>query len=134
MECFDISHNQGAETTGSMAVFEHGRPAKSEYRKFKLVTTQGHADDFKSMAEVMQRRYGNRKDWPEPDLIVLDGGLGQLHAALPVIRNAGCNAPVIRLAKRMKSMWKAVMFLLCLIITSLRCSFFSSSAMKRTAS
>ena len=50
MECFDISHNQGAETTGSMAVFEHGRPAKSEYRKFKLVTTQGHADDFKSMA------------------------------------------------------------------------------------
>lgn len=105
MECFDISHNQGAETTGSMAVFEHGRPAKSEYRKFKLVTTQGHADDFKSMAEVMQRRYGNRKDWPEPDLIVLDGGLGQLHAALPVIRNAGCNAPVIGLAKRIEEIY-----------------------------
>lgn len=61
MECFDISHNQGAETTGSMVVFEHGRPAKREYRKFKLRTTQGHADDFKSMAEVMIRRYGNEK-------------------------------------------------------------------------
>lgn len=64
MECFDISHNQGAETTGSMAVFEHGRPAKSEYRKFKLRTTQGHADDFKSMAEVMSRRYGNERIGP----------------------------------------------------------------------
>lgn len=105
MECFDISHNQGAETTGSMAVFEHGRPAKSEYRKFKLQTTQGHADDFKSMAEVMSRRYGKEKDWPEPDLIVLDGGLGQMHAAIPVIREAGCNAPVIGLAKRIEEIY-----------------------------
>ena len=105
MECFDISHNQGAETTGSMAVFEHGRPAKGEYRKFKLQTTQGHADDFKSMAEVMSRRYGKEKDWPEPDLIVLDGGLGQLHAALPVIRAAGCQAPVIGLAKRIEEIY-----------------------------
>ena len=105
MECFDISHNQGAETTGSMAVFEHGRPAKSEYRKFKLQTTQGHADDFKSMAEVMSRRYGKEKDWPEPDLIVLDGGLGQMHAAIPVIRKAGCHAPVIGLAKRIEEIY-----------------------------
>ena len=105
MECFDISHNQGAETTGSMAVFEHGRPAKKEYRKFKLQTTQGHADDFKSMAEVMGRRYGNHKDWPSPDLIVLDGGLGQLHAALPAIRQAGCQAPVIGLAKRIEEIY-----------------------------
>ena len=105
MECFDISHNQGAETTGSMVVFEHGRPAKREYRKFKLQTTQGHADDFKSMAEVMSRRYGNEKDWPAPDLIVLDGGLGQLHAALPAIRNAGCDAPVIGLAKRIEEIY-----------------------------
>lgn len=105
MECFDISHNQGAETTGSMVVFEHGRPAKREYRKFKLKTTQGHADDFKSMAEVMERRYGKEKDWPSPDLIVLDGGLGQLHAALPVIRDAGCDAPVIGLAKRIEEIY-----------------------------
>lgn len=105
MECFDISHNQGAETTGSMVVFEHGRPAKKEYRKFKLQTTQGHADDFKSMAEVMSRRYGKEKDWPAPDLIVLDGGLGQLHAAFPVIRKSGCDAPVIGLAKRIEEIY-----------------------------
>ena len=105
MECFDISHNQGAETTGSMVVFTGGRPDKGEYRKFKLQTTQGRPDDFKSMAEVMSRRYGHEKDWPAPDLIVLDGGLGQLHAALPVIRAAGCKAPVIGLAKRMEEIY-----------------------------
>lgn len=105
MECFDISHNQGAETTGSMVVFEHGRPAKKEYRKFKLQTTQGKPDDFKSMAEVMRRRYGTEKGWPDPDLIVLDGGLGQMSAAIPVIRSAGCRAPVIGLAKRMEEIY-----------------------------
>ncbi len=105
MECFDISHNQGAETTGSMVVFQNGRPAKSEYRKFKLRTTQGAPDDLKSMAEVMSRRYGHEKDCPVPDLIVLDGGLGQLRAALPVIRAAGCDAPVIGLAKRMEEIY-----------------------------
>lgn len=104
MECFDISHNQGAETTGSMVVFEGGRPAKSEYKKFKLRTTQGTPDDFKSMAEVMERRYAHA-DWPAPDLIVLDGGLGQLHAALPLIRAAGVTAPVIGLAKRMEEIY-----------------------------
>ncbi len=105
IECFDISHNQGAETTGSMVVFENGRPNKKEYRKFKLKTTQGTPDDFKSMAEIMHRRYGNEKDWPEPDLIVLDGGAGQLHAALPVIRKCGIDAPVIGLAKRMEEIY-----------------------------
>lgn len=105
MECFDISHNQGAETTGSMVVFEGGRPAKSEYRKFKLKTTQGKPDDFKSMAEVMGRRYGIETDWPKPDLIVLDGGLPQMRAAIPVIRAAGITAPVIGLAKRMEEIY-----------------------------
>ena len=105
MECFDISHNQGANTTGSMVVFENGRPNKKEYRKFKLQTTQGMPDDFKSMAEVMSRRYGNEKEWAIPDLIVLDGGLGQLHAALPVIRACGVTAPVIGLAKRMEEIY-----------------------------
>lgn len=105
MECFDISHNQGAETTGSMVVFENGKPNKKEYRKFKLQTTQGMPDDFKSMAEVMGRRYGKEKDWPIPDLIVLDGGLGQLHAALPVIRACGVKSPVIGLAKRMEEIY-----------------------------
>ena len=104
MECFDISHTQGIETVASMVVFEHGRPAKKEYRRFKLKTVQGKPDDFKSMAEIMGRRYGE-KDWPEPDLIVIDGGKGQLHAALPIIREAGCTAPVISLAKRIEEVF-----------------------------
>lgn len=104
MECFDISHTQGIETVASMVVFEHGRPAKQEYRRFKLKTVQGKTDDFKSMAEIMGRRYGER-DWPAPDLIVIDGGKGQLHAALPIIREAGCEAPVISLAKRIEEVF-----------------------------
>lgn len=104
MECFDISHTQGVETVASMVVFEHGRPAKGEYRRFKLKTVQGKPDDFKSMAEIMGRRYGE-KDWPEPDLIVIDGGKGQLHASLPIIRQAGCTAPVISLAKRIEEVF-----------------------------
>lgn len=104
MECFDISHTQGIETVASMVVFEHGRPAKQEYRRFKLKTVQGKPDDFKSMAEIMGRRYGER-DWPAPDLIVIDGGKGQLHVALPIIREAGCEAPVISLAKRIEEVF-----------------------------
>lgn len=104
MECFDISHTQGIETVASMVVFENGQPARSEYRRFKLKTVQGKPDDFKSMAEIMERRY-NKKDWPVPDLIVIDGGKGQLHAALPVIRQAGCEAPVISLAKRIEEVF-----------------------------
>lgn len=105
IECFDISHNQGAETTGSMVVFESGRPNKKEYRRFKLQSTQGTPDDFKSMAEVMARRYGIETKWPRPDLIVLDGGKGQLDAALPVIRSCGIDTPVIGLAKRMEEIY-----------------------------
>ena len=104
MECFDISHTQGIETVASMVVFEHGQPAKKEYRRFKLKTVQGKPDDFKSMAEIMGRRYGE-KDWPVPDLIIIDGGKGQLHAALPIIRDAGCEAPVISLAKRIEEVF-----------------------------
>lgn len=104
MECFDISHTQGIETVASMVVFENGQPTRSEYRRFKLKTVQGKPDDFKSMAEIMERRY-NEKDWPVPDLIVIDGGKGQLHAALPIIRQAGCEAPVISLAKRIEEVF-----------------------------
>lgn len=101
MECFDISHFQGSQTVASMTVFEGGKPAKKEYRRFKLKTVQGKPDDFASMAEIMERRYNNEKDWPMPDLIIIDGGKGQLSAALPVIRRMGVvDVPVIALAER----------------------------------
>ena len=106
MECYDISHMQGAETVASMVVFEGGKPAKQEYRRFKLKTVQGKPDDFASMAEIMERRYGNEKDWPMPDLIIIDGGKGQLNAALPVIRAMGVtDVPVISLAKRIEEVF-----------------------------
>ena len=106
MECYDISHMQGAETVASMVVFESGKPAKREYRRFKLKTVQGKPDDFASMAEIMERRYGNEKDWPMPDLIIIDGGKGQLNAALPVIRAMGVtDVPVISLAKRIEEVF-----------------------------
>lgn len=106
MECFDISHTQGAETVASMVVFEDGKPAKKEYRRFKLKTTQGKPDDFKSMAEIMERRYGNETDWPMPDLIIIDGGKGQLNAAIPLIRAVGVtDVPVISLAKRIEEVF-----------------------------
>lgn len=60
MECFDISHTQGIETVASMVVFTDGRPDKKEYRRFKLKTVQGKPDDFKSMAEIMNRRYNEK--------------------------------------------------------------------------
>ena len=106
MECYDISHMQGAETVASMVVFEGGKPAKREYRRFKLKTVQGKPDDFASMAEIMERRYGNEKDWPMADLIIIDGGKGQLNAALPVIRSMGVtDVPVISLAKRIEEVF-----------------------------
>ena len=106
MECFDISHTQGTETVASMVVFEGGKPAKKEYRRFKLKTTQGKPDDFKSMAEIMERRYGNEMDWPMPDLIIIDGGKGQLNASIPLIRAVGVtDVPVISLAKRIEEVF-----------------------------
>ena len=106
MECFDISHTQGSETVASMVVFEGGKPAKKEYRRFKLKTTQGKPDDFKSMAEIMERRYGKETDWPMPDLIIIDGGKGQLNAAIPLIRAVGVtDVPVISLAKRIEEVF-----------------------------
>ncbi len=106
MECFDISHMQGSETVASMVVFKGGKAAKKEYRRFKLKTVQGKPDDFKSMAEIMERRYGKKRDWPMPDLIIIDGGKGQLQAALPIIREAGVtDVPVISLAKRLEEVF-----------------------------
>ena len=98
MECFDISHFQGAETVASMAVFENGAPDKKSYRRFKIHSTEGKPDDFLSMREVTQRRYGKAENLP--DLIVIDGGIGQLNSALEIIRGLGLNVPVVGLAKQ----------------------------------
>lgn len=101
MECFDISHNQGSETVASMVVFEGGLPKKSDYRRFKIRSAEGKPDDFKSMREVTTRRYGKLAEEELPDLIVIDGGKGQLSSALEIIRGAGhLKVPVVGLAKQ----------------------------------
>ena len=98
MECFDISHIQGAETVASMVVFENGSPDKKNYRRYKIRSTEGKPDDFLSMREVTSRRYSATDNLP--DLIVIDGGIGQLNSALEIIRGAGHNVPVVGLAKQ----------------------------------
>ncbi len=98
MDCFDISHNQGSETVSSMVVFRYGSPSKKDYRRFKLQSTEGKPDDFKSMQETVYRRYKDYEDLP--DLIIIDGGKGQLNAALHVIRGLGLDIQVISLAEK----------------------------------
>ena len=106
IECFDISHIQGAETVASMVVFTDGEPDKSEYRRFKLRTVEGNPDDFASMQEVTLRRYREATE-PLPDLIVIDGGKGQLSSALEVIRGVGlAEIPVIGLAKEYEHIFR----------------------------
>ena len=106
IECFDISHIQGAETVASMVVFTGGEPDKAEYRRFKLRTVEGSPDDFASMQEVTLRRYREAAE-PLPDLIVIDGGKGQLSSALAVIRGVGlAEIPVIGLAKEFEHIFR----------------------------
>ena len=107
IECFDISHIQGAETVASMVVFEGGQPKKSDYRRYKLTTVEGKPDDFKSMQEVVGRRYRDISTTPQPDLIIIDGGKGQLSSALEIIRGNGLlSTPVVGLAKEFEHLFK----------------------------
>jgi excinuclease ABC subunit C len=102
IECFDISHIQGAETVASMVVWEDGAMKKSDYRKFQVKTVTG-VDDFASMREVIQRRYKRLLDEkkPFPSLILIDGGLGQLHAAYSALEEIGVTLqPLASIAKR----------------------------------
>jgi excinuclease ABC subunit C len=118
IECFDISHIQGAETVASMVVWEKGAMKKSDYRKFQVKTVSG-VDDFASMREIIQRRYkkfgknevfGDQpangtqptgKDATLPSLILIDGGLGQLHAAYEALEEIGLTTqPLASIAKR----------------------------------
>ncbi|MBQ0067083.1 MAG: excinuclease ABC subunit C [Phascolarctobacterium sp.] len=99
MDCFDISHTQGSETVASMVVFRNGTAAKKDYRKYKIKSAEGKPDDFKSMQEVVYRRYHDYEDLP--DLVVIDGGKGQLSSALEIIRGLGLKElPVVGLAEK----------------------------------
>jgi excinuclease ABC subunit C len=102
IECFDISHIQGAETVASMVVWEDGAMKKSDYRKFQVKTVTG-VDDFASMREVIQRRYKRLQEEKKafPSLILIDGGLGQLHAAYSALEEIGVTLqPLASIAKR----------------------------------
>jgi excinuclease ABC subunit C len=102
IECFDISHIQGAETVASLVVWEDGKMNKSEYRKFKVMTVLG-VDDFASMREVVHRRYKRLKEDGNamPSLVLVDGGLGQLHAAADALEELGLTTqPLASIAKK----------------------------------
>ncbi len=102
IECFDISHTQGAETVASMVVWEDGKMKKSDYRKFIIKSVHG-VDDFASMREVVTRRYKRlqQEEKPMPSLVLIDGGLGQLHAAAEALESLEIiNQPLAAIAKR----------------------------------
>ena len=91
IECYDISHIQGTNTVASMVVFQNGLPKKSAYRKFKVRMTEGKPDDFLSMKEVLSRRLSRLGEpkWEKPDLIIIDGGKGQLSSVMQIVEDMG---------------------------------------------
>jgi excinuclease ABC subunit C len=97
IECYDISNIQGKQAVGSMVVLLNGDVAKSEYRRFKI-RSKSTPDDFFMMNEMLTRRL--RNDWPLPDLFVIDGGKGQVSAAMGALNSTGIDIPLIGLAKR----------------------------------
>jgi excinuclease ABC subunit C len=98
MECFDISNFQGSQSVASQVVFEDGAPSKDHYRRYKIKTVVG-ADDFASMKEVLTRRFGH-EEYDDPDLIVIDGGKGQLNMAVAALKEIGrADLVVVGMAK-----------------------------------
>lgn len=103
IECYDISHIQGTNTVASMVTFINGVKKASEYRKFKISSTEGKPDDFLSMKEVLTRRLKHlgEKKWEKPDLIIIDGGKGQLSSVMEIIKELGVKGiDVVSLAKK----------------------------------
>ena len=103
MECYDISHIQGTNTVASMVTFINGLPKKSEYRQFKVKMTEGKPDDFLSMKEVLTRRLSHlgEEKWAKPDLMIIDGGKGQLSSVMEIIEELGISGiDVVSLAKK----------------------------------
>lgn len=107
MECFDISNIQGTDPVASMVCFENGKPKKSDYRRYKI-RAKDTPDDFAMMREVIRRRYSRliREEKPLPDLIIVDGGKGQLSSALQILKELRVkNQQVIGLAKRLEEVF-----------------------------
>ena len=106
IECFDISHLSGTSTVGSMVQFRNGRPDKSNYRRFRIRTVEG-IDDFKAIGEVVRRRYTRllKENRSFPNLIIIDGGRGQLNSALSILEDIGVTTPVISIAKRIEELY-----------------------------
>ena len=103
IECYDISHIQGTNTVASMVTFINGQSKKSEYKRFKIRTTEGKPDDFLSMKEVLTRRLKHLgdKNWDKPDLMIIDGGKGQLSSVMEIIKELGVTGiDVVSLAKK----------------------------------
>jgi excinuclease ABC subunit C len=112
IECYDISNIQGTSAVGSMVVFERGKAKNSEYRRFKIKTVEG-ANDFAMMSEVLRRRFKRLDTTSEdesfgklPDLIIVDGGKGQLHAAMDTLKDLGRDdLTLVSLAKRLEEIF-----------------------------
>ena len=106
IECFDNSHLQGTDYVSSLVCFEKGKPKKSDYRKFKIKTFEG-SDDYAAMEEVIRRRYSGSlsTELPWPDLIVVDGGKGQVNTAFHTLKALELSIPVIGLAKRIEEIF-----------------------------
>jgi len=101
IECFDISHLSGTSTVGSMVQFRDAKPDKSNYRRFKIKTVDG-IDDTKAIAEVVRRRYTRllKESSEMPDLIIIDGGTGQLNSGVRELKKLGLEIPIISIAKK----------------------------------
>jgi excinuclease ABC subunit C len=114
IECYDVSHMQGTNVVSSMVVFEDGRPAKSQYRRFRA-KVQDRNDDFANMRETLKRRFARSSQadeltgsaWTLPDLVILDGGRGQLGAGLSALADSGrLQIPIVALAKEREELFR----------------------------
>jgi len=115
IEAYDISHIMGTDSVGGMVVFRDGRPERKSYRRFKIKTVEGGNDDTASMQEILFRRFRNAKEGNPgftdlPDLILMDGGAGQVHAAEAVLRALKLDIPVAGMAKDDKHRTRALIY------------------------
>ncbi len=110
MECYDISHISGTNKVASMVVFKGGEPSKADYRKFKIKTVQG-SNDFASLQEALRRRLGRLKNEDgesfkeKPDLLIIDGGKGQLSSCQEILKESGLDIEMVSLAKRIEEVF-----------------------------